>query len=439
MKRLLSDLTAGLAAVFFFAAITIAIIGSSSPGQYLPFYIALQLFIFLFFGVHGAGLIAALASTTALGVLIIAGCGSAVLAVGSFWACLIILNTYNSQVSGETGSWNLQIENIEKEIGGVEVENKRLGEMIASMKERMERYNSLAEFAIRLSTTLEYDKLFTYIKKFIVEIFHNKNVMMLTEPRDKYDRWVYEKKQPLLVENTVTDYRFDRSDRSGFSSLMAGPVLMGGRVTGVIRVESSKARFTSPDMRLLNTVCTLSSIALENIRLFMKTQELAIRDGLTGLYTQTYFKERLQEEVERAARYRETFSVVMMDLDNFKMFNDTYGHKAGDEVLRKVAAVVQETIRETDIAGRYGGEEMCVILRNIAPPEAEAIAQRIRMSVEACRFDFVTGGCSITASLGMSVFPGSVTADELLRSADNALYQSKRSGRNRVTVDEQAV
>ncbi len=437
MKRLIYDLAAGFIAAVSFAVITVGVVTSPRPGFYLPLYLGVEFFTFIFFGIPGAGLAATAASMVALGVLIIAGSGLAVASGVGYWGVIYILGHYSDSISREGGKWSLEIENIEKETGSAEVEISDLERLTSALKEKLKRYNRLAEFAIRLSTTLDYEELYTYIKSFLGSVFPGKKVSMLRKPSDGYDRWVRDKKHPLLVENLSKDYRFEKPGPVDTVSLIGAPLLLGGSVSAIVRIESGSESFTSADLRLLGAVSSLSAISLENIRLFLRTQELAITDSLTGLYTHSYFKERLREEVERAARYRERFSVIMMDLDKFKDFNDTYGHPAGDEVLRKVSAEVKKAVRETDIAGRYGGEEFGVILRNIEPGKAKDIAERIRSAVEACSFDFCPEDRGITASLGVSFFPRSVTPDELIRTADDALYESKRCGRNRVSVSDE--
>lgn len=150
---------------------------------------------------------------------------------------------------------------------------------------------------------------------------------------------------------------------------------------------------------------------------------LALRDGLTNLYNHRYFQTKLHSLVNDEKKRK--VSLLMIDLDDFKCFNDTYGHQAGDEVLKKVADIFLENIRDTDIASRYGGEEFAIILPGIGLEEAMKVAERIRKVIKT--------QCVSTVSIGVSSFPQpATTAEELIRGADNALYMAKDMSKNRV-------
>lgn len=167
-----------------------------------------------------------------------------------------------------------------------------------------------------------------------------------------------------------------------------------------------------------------------------KLEESSNRDGLTSVFNRRYVDMRLHDEIQRIERYHvEPFSVLLFDLDHFKKINDTYGHLAGDEVLREVARRTQAVLREPDVFGRYGGEEFILILPQTDAEGARAAAERIRFEIAA---DSVTSGddkITVTASIGVSEFvPGVTTAEAVVAQADTALYASKHAGRNRVTV-----
>lgn len=161
----------------------------------------------------------------------------------------------------------------------------------------------------------------------------------------------------------------------------------------------------------------------------------ALTDGLTGLFVKDYLSRRATEEFARAGRYETPLSVVMLDLDHFKQVNDTHGHLAGDEVLRRCAEVIRVTLRETDIAGRFGGEEFCVVLPQCAREDAAAIAERVRTGIENLRIDYNGSIIPVTTSAGVAALDESMPSVEtLIAAADRALYQAKRTGRNRVCV-----
>ncbi|WP_255987410.1 GGDEF domain-containing protein [Chitinolyticbacter albus] len=167
-----------------------------------------------------------------------------------------------------------------------------------------------------------------------------------------------------------------------------------------------------------------------------KLEESSNRDGLTGVFNRRYVDMRLHDEIQRIDRYHvDPFSVLLFDLDHFKKINDTYGHVAGDEVLREVARRAQAVLREPDVFGRYGGEEFVLILPQTDLSGAYAAAERIRFEIAA---DTVASGderITVTASIGVAQYqPGVTSAEKILSMADEALYASKHGGRNRVTV-----
>jgi diguanylate cyclase (GGDEF)-like protein len=195
--------------------------------------------------------------------------------------------------------------------------------------------------------------------------------------------------------------------------------------------------------------------------LYRTLERQAITDGLTGLYNHRYFYERLNQEVARAQRYGLPLSLLMIDIDDFKHFNDRFGHPAGDVVLTEVGRVLRSNLRAgIDIAARYGGEEFTIVLPNTArdgahvvgarlanrlsalpgapPPNdegAETVSERIRVSVAGSSLPGVGGGARITVSIGVACFPGAAGGPgELVRNADKALYVAKRLGKNRVEV-----
>lgn len=168
-------------------------------------------------------------------------------------------------------------------------------------------------------------------------------------------------------------------------------------------------------------------------KLNKKLEQLAITDELTGLYNHRFFYEKLEEELLRADRYKHQVSVLMIDVDLFKKFNDTYGHLAGDEVLEKVSRCLEKGVRDTDTVARYGGEEFTVIIPEVDLNGVLALAERLREAVEAEKFEGLGKDCCVTISIGAAICPEDTKdAVELIRLADEALYSSKEHGRNRV-------
>ncbi|MBN1798548.1 MAG: GGDEF domain-containing protein [Spirochaetales bacterium] len=162
-----------------------------------------------------------------------------------------------------------------------------------------------------------------------------------------------------------------------------------------------------------------------------KIAEITSVDPLTKLFNRHYLYVKMDEEIKRFKRYNTTFSILFIDIDNFKHVNDTYGHQQGDEVLKKLSSIINNSLRDLDICARYGGEEFIIILPHTDINLAKEIAERIRSGVE----NYFSGNIKITISIGLSNCPTSATTKKnLIKQADNALYISKNKGKNRVTI-----
>jgi diguanylate cyclase (GGDEF)-like protein len=168
-----------------------------------------------------------------------------------------------------------------------------------------------------------------------------------------------------------------------------------------------------------------------------KLELLSITDQLTGLFNRRHFDDVFAQEIQRAARYAHPFSVMMMDIDHFKNVNDTYGHQAGDFILKGVANILCSQLRETDILARYGGEEFVVVLPETGESVALSIAERIRGALEEHKFCCGDNELHVTISIGVVTASGEQDDEEVLHAADDALYKAKEEGRNRVVKAEQ--
>ncbi|MDA8243621.1 MAG: sensor domain-containing diguanylate cyclase [Elusimicrobia bacterium] len=256
-------------------------------------------------------------------------------------------------------------------------------------------------------------------------------------PRDFADNWVAERKIPLLVRNADGDTRLPKGLLGPAErSLMALPLHLFGRLVGFVRASAPEPdRFRAEDLRGAELACTLAGVSMENIYLFDKVNELAIKDALTGLYTHRAFQSRLEEEILRSARTKVPFCVVMADIDHFKSYNDNFGHQAGDAVLKAVAETLSAGVRDIDFAARYGGEEFALIITGAAKAAAAAAAENVRLALEARSFTFGGRPSRVTASFGVAEFPAEAAAGgQLVRAADERLYRAKQGGRNRVVA-----
>lgn len=209
-----------------------------------------------------------------------------------------------------------------------------------------------------------------------------------------------------------------------------GILVMGERIF----VENLSADYTTYEKNEIQTIASLASVAVHNASLI----DQSTTDMMTKLRLKFYFYNILEDKLDSAFSHEQTLSVIMFDIDFFKKFNDTYGHACGDYVLKKVAEIISDSIREGDLASRYGGEEFTVLLCNAGKDEAMLVAERIRKRIEQTTVFYEGHNMQITISGGISVFNVETnpvrSAKILVDQADKALYVSKRTGRNRVTV-----
>lgn len=216
---------------------------------------------------------------------------------------------------------------------------------------------------------------------------------------------------------------------AGFYSGVVVPLRYKGKLQGVLTLFRRQKNELSPEEReVLEAVGSQIGVAVENARLYQKVKTMAERDALTGLYNRHKFFAILDAELKRCSRYKSKCGVLLFDVDHFKDYNDTFGHLAGDDCLRKTGRIIQQSIRETDTAARYGGEEFVALVVEADAPNTVKVAERLRKRIEAegQKEPFPT------VSIGVAVFPDDgQTAQELLLTADNALYTAKRMGRNR--------
>ncbi len=218
-------------------------------------------------------------------------------------------------------------------------------------------------------------------------------------------------------------------------SVMLVPLISHGTVNGVLAAESNEVGYYGEKhVQMLSVVARSAALALENAELHKRTEELTIIDELTETYNYRFFVHKLEEEKRRALRYDLPLSLVMVDIDWFKKLNDSYGHEAGNVVLRNLSAIIKTCIRDVDIFARYGGEEFAVILPQTGRIEAERIGERIRAQIEAASIDAgAAQRVKVTVSVGVSSFPeNGKSHEELVSVADQALYRAKGEGRNLV-------
>lgn len=242
---------------------------------------------------------------------------------------------------------------------------------------------------------------------------------------------------PVLVERVAAEPGLKGVPLPpGVRSLLSLPLVIQDQAIGwVVVFDTGDFGLPQREVSNLRILCSQIAIGLEKATLYDRLQRLSVTDGLTGLTVHRHFQSRLDEELKRSERYREPLSLVMSDIDHFKNFNDTWGHLAGDAVLKAVAGVLQKGLGPSEMAVRYGGEEFVLVLPRHTKEMALARAEALRGAVKALSVATEAQTLSVTISLGVATFPDdAMTKIGLVDAADAALYQSKRGGRDRVTA-----
>ena len=249
---------------------------------------------------------------------------------------------------------------------------------------------------------------------------------------------VLDEGDPVLVEDIrrigIGQAPADRMYKT--TSFISYPIMIGERRIGVMNFtdKASGDIFTARDLEMLQAIAPQIAVAID--RTVLKTragelEQLSVTDALTGLLNRRYLDKRLIEEIQRSKRHRFPMSLMMLDIDAFKQYNDTFGHQAGDQALRIVAGILQDILRGADVAARYGGEEFAILLPQTTSSEAAAIAERLRQRIEHTEFP----KRNITVSIGIASCSADIeTPADIIGAADHALYDAKNHGRNNVRV-----
>ena len=251
--------------------------------------------------------------------------------------------------------------------------------------------------------------------------------------------WVVTHKRALVESNLSQESMFWTGKyhlKHGVQSVVRVPLLVNGKAIGSLSIASRRANaYSQNQIHLLSQLASQIAMPIENSQLYAQAEQRARIDELTGLWNRRHLEERVQSEIGRHSRYGGTFSLIILDLDSFKAFNDSYGHLAGDELLRQFGNIMRSTIRSADEAFRYGGDEFAILLPQTSIKDADEVAERIRSRIAS---EIELADTPVTASFGLASWPvDGIGIDEIITAADMALYYAKQSGGNQThTISE---
>ncbi|HEX9759119.1 MAG TPA: diguanylate cyclase [Nitrospiria bacterium] len=343
-------------------------------------------------------------------------------------------------------------------------------------KEEAERllaeYQSLYSLGVKLTASENIGKLYTTIVDYALRLigcpagnlalFDEKSGEMyfaaargFSKAFSRKQKWevrkggltstILNQKTPLAISDIQKFPNFDNPMmvNEKIRSLIAVTLAAEGKIIGILYVNDFKVRdFSTREVFLLGLLSTIAAMTIEKTRNLENARHLAITDELTELYNHRHFLQQLHLEINRAKRYNRKLTLLMIDIDHFKTYNDHFGHLKGNEVLKKVGSFLRMISREVDIPARYGGEEFAIIMPETQKLKARFLAERLRRTMENHVFEGekILPGGQLTISLGLATFPSNAdNPTDLIEKADRALYLSKERGRNRVSVSRDRV
>lgn len=379
----------------------------------------------------------------------------------SYGFLYLVMASFLYEVQKNTNDKRLTKEKIQEDVHLAKDDLLRNAELEKALHRRVERFLELHQFAETLKgiptvpelvrrVVDETHNLVPHAEECVLYLVDENNQRLeptasdrafSMEPPDRYgspfDLWVMRRSRPLLIEDAFNDFRFAtvrRQSAGSLRSVCACPLMTESKVLGILRASSRATHaFSSDDLHVLDIIASLAAVTLRNRLLYDRMEELAIRDSMTGLYLNRYFQDRFREEMVRAELKKTPISLILLDVDYFKKYNDEFGHTAGDTVLRTIAKTLQRLLEPAEIGARYGGEEFALLLPGRDGKSAMKLAEAIRKEVAGQKLVLRRVERPVTVSLGVASYPqDGKTAEELLRVADKHLYRAKDGGRDRV-------
>jgi diguanylate cyclase (GGDEF)-like protein len=226
-------------------------------------------------------------------------------------------------------------------------------------------------------------------------------------------------------------------EQYGAKSILYIPLTAKGQLIGYSEIWESrhKREFTTEEINLCFLLSQQAATAIENARTFDMVKHYASHDALTGIYNRRWLLELAQAEFIRSIRYKRSLSAMMLDIDNFKDFNDSYGHAIGDVILQVVTNLCKESLRNSDFMGRYGGEEFVIFVTETSQNKAKLVAERIRNRIAKTAIPTDNGDLRVTVSIGLAENNAfTPTLESLIARADQAMYLAKKKGRNQIAL-----
>jgi diguanylate cyclase (GGDEF)-like protein len=289
-----------------------------------------------------------------------------------------------------------------------------------------------------------------YSTKFVARLNEEDQIApIMISSRSLLIKWMESSGQALSMEAIEKEPRYkqlsveDKEALGSFQVEILSPVMSKNRLVAILALSKKQGKnsYSRDDIDLVTMLARESAVAIENAQIYANAREQADMDGLTDLHNHRSFQDKYNQEIENCAFSGDDFSLLFIDLDFFKTYNDIYGHSLGDEMLKEVGKIIKSSIRETDIGSRYGGDEFAIILKRTTGDAAKIVGERIRAKVETCMND---KGITLTCSIGVACWRvDGVARNAIIQAADKAVYAAKQAGRNKVvtaseidTIDE---